>query len=196
MTIQKFFATGLCAGVLAALPAVGLAMAPRQCVTGPAALSNTGNFQNEADTLLQDLQNRASQVQQHAATLRSFARSDEVTWQAHANQLRQVKAEINDMGQKLCRLTSMRRDLAPWQRQAVNRIAPNIRLAADNAEDAINYLNAHQQSLWEPAYRTYVRNLDREATQVSTTVNHFQQYARARHEYRVVAKDLGMRAAG
>lgn len=188
MTIQKFFATGLCAGVLAALPAVGLAMAPRECVPGhPAAVSDTGNFQNRADSLLQDLQNQATQVRRHAATLRSFARSDEVSWQAHADQLRQVKAEINDMGQKLCRLTANRGRLAPWQQQALDRIAPNVRLAADNAEDAINFLNAHQLSLWEPTYRAYVRNLYRDANQVSTAMNHFQQYARAQHQHRVLA---------
>jgi hypothetical protein len=194
--IQKLFATGLCAGVLAALPSAALALEPRECVAGhPTAASYTWNFQKEADGLLQDLQNQAAQVQRHAATLRSFARADEVSWQAHADELQQVKAEINDMGQKLCRLTTIRGMLAPWQQEAIDRIGPQIRLAADNAEDAINFLDAHEQTLWQPTYRAYVRNLYQEAHRVSHTVGNFVASAHAQQEYHALAKDLGIKAA-
>jgi uncharacterized protein YoxC len=191
VTLQMLLTTGLCAGVLAVFPSAALALAPRACVAGPpTAASYTWNFQKEADGLLQGLQNQAQQVQRHAATLRTFARTNDVDWQAHSDQLRQVKTEIDDMGKKLCRLTTIRRVLAPWQQQAVDRIGPQVRLAADNAEDAINFMNSHEETLWEPTYRMYVRNLYNEAHQVSNTVDHFQEYARAQHEYRVLAKDL------
>lgn len=178
MKAQKLFATCV-RRVAATLPAMALAIEPRECVAShPMAASDTWDFQQEADGLLQALQNQATQVQRHAAALRSFTRADEVNRQAHTDQLQQIKAEINDMGQKLCRLTSIRRILQPWQQKEVDRIAPQVRLAADSAEGAINFLNSHEQTLWQPTYRRYIRNLDQEANRISNTAGNFMAYAR------------------
>jgi hypothetical protein len=51
------------------------------------------------------------------------------------------------MGAKLCRLETIRMAVAPWQQAEIDRIATRGGLMADNTEDAIHFLNAHQNGL-------------------------------------------------
>jgi uncharacterized protein YacL (UPF0231 family) len=192
--IQKILTIGCLTGALAAMPA--LAMAPKECVAGKAtAASYTWNFRKEATGLLQDVQSEAAQVRNHAAKIQTFGREYEVSWQAHSNQLSRLKTEVDDMGAKLCRLMMIRRVVAPWQQEAIDRIAPQIQLIADNAQDAIHFVNNHQESLWQPAYQRYVSNLYHESKSLSNTVNNFEEYAHARIEYRQLESRLGMKTA-
>lgn len=194
MRIRSLLVSGFLAGSMAALPA--LAMEPRECAAGkPTAASYTWNFQKEATGLLQDVQTEASQVRQHAANLQTYGRENVVDWQSHADQLDRVRAEVNDMGAKLCRLQEIRRVLAPWQQAAIDRIAPQIRLIADNAKDAIQFANNNQEALWQPVYTKYIANLYHEGQSVSTTVNDFEEYAHTRTAYRELQKTLGMKTA-
>lgn len=179
MRIQKIISTGCLMGALAALPTAALALTPRKCGAGqPTAASYTWNFQKEASGLLQNVRADAAQAENHAATLQTFALNENISWEAHADELNQLKINANDMGKDLCRLTTIRRVLAPWQQQAVDRIAPQIQLIADNAEDAIHFLNHHQETLWRPDYRQYIGNLHHEASHVSHTVRHSETVAR------------------
>jgi hypothetical protein len=177
--IQNFFATVFCIGALAGLPAA--AAVPQACIAGsPESFSYNRNYEKQANDLLQDIRSQASQAQRQAADLRTFARTGQENWQAHAFKLAKVKTEVNDMGRELCRLDVIRPVLEPWQQNAINRIAPHIQLIADNAQDAIGFLNTHETTtLWQPTYRLYVRNLDRQARQISHTVKNSQAYASA-----------------
>ena len=180
MKIPKIFATALCAGTLAALPVAAFAAEPQACTASrPAALSYHHNYQKEANDLLQDIRTQASQAQRQAADLRTFARTGQEDWQAHAFKLHHVRIEVNDMGKELCRLDVIRPALEPWQQNAIDRIAPHIQLVADNAQDAIVFLNAHESNMWQPTYRLYVRNLYRQAHQISHTVKNVESYASA-----------------
>ena len=194
MRIRQMISTGCLIGSMAVLP--GFASAAEECVAGePTAASYTWNFQKEATGLIQDLQDQAMKVRDHAARLQSFGYSDELSWQAHADQLSRLKREVNDMGQKLCRLTVIRRELAPWQKQAVNRIAPELQLIADNAQDAITFVNNNQEALWQPTYKRYVDNLYAESNQISNTADNYLAYANAHMKYRELGKELGTKTA-
>lgn len=194
MRIPKMILTGCLAGSMAAFPA--FALTAGECVAGrPTAASYTWNFSKEATGLLQDVQAEAHNIQDHAATLKRFTRSTDLSWQSHADQLRQMKTEINDMGQKLCRLQVIRRVLPAWQQQAIDRIAPTVQLIADNAQDAITFLNNHQEALWQPTYRHYVNNLYQESSRLSNTTSEYVQYAQARSQYMALSNELGMKAS-
>lgn len=184
MTFQTLFTSacpvGCFLGALLVLPVVGRAAGPRPCIGGKAnAASYTWNFQKEATGLLNGLQVDAGQVQRRADLLDAYIRGNEVTWDLQSDQLDQLRDEVNDMGRKLCRLVAIRGVLAPWQQNAVDRIAPRIRLIADNAADAIAFLNHHQHDFRQPPYELYVRNLYRQARRVSATVEKFEAVASA-----------------
>ena len=195
MRIRRWILLGCVAGSLAALPATAAAE-PAECVAGkPTAASYTWNFQTEARDLLQQVQSEATQVRQHASVLKHLARNVDFGWESQVDQLDLVKAEVNDMGAKLCRLTVIRRVAAPWQQAAIDRITPELQMIANNADDAIQFVNRHQEALWQPVYTRYVDNLYQEANSVSNTVNNFEAYAHARTEYRELRETLGIKTS-
>ena len=184
--------TGLLASMLV-LPVLSSA-APKECVEGkPTAASYTWDFKSEATNLLNGIQQDASNGRDHAALLQSFANDPDLSWQSHAYQLTDLKADINDMSSKLCRLETIRRVVAPWQQNAIDRAATMVRLMADNTEDAITYLNHNEGAFWTPTYRMYANNLYNESNQLSNQVKQFEQYATAHNQEVHLQKDLGMK---
>jgi hypothetical protein len=171
-------------------------VAHHKCVAGPAtAASYTWNFRQEADNLFQGIEFDARQAATHSAKLESFEDSPTMTWESHADQLMQVRAKVNDMGAKLCRLETIRQTLAPWQQHTVDRMAKRIVLIADNTGDAIHFLNGHHEELWLPMYRTYVTNLYNQNHALTESAGEAVQYASVRHEFRNLRHDLGARAS-
>ncbi|HZT33129.1 MAG TPA: hypothetical protein VFA33_24795 [Bryobacteraceae bacterium] len=195
MRLSHFLTTGILAGAMAALPVISLAGTSGACTSAaPTAESSHWNFQQEASQLLDDIQMDASHAANRADELQSLYQSPTVDWLSHATQLNNVRDEVNDMGNKLCRLETIRRVLPPWQQKAVDDAAPLVRLMADNAQDAITFLNGHQEELWEPVYDKYINNLSTESRQLSRSMRNFEEYAKVHHEDRNLGKSLGMTA--
>jgi hypothetical protein len=177
---------------ISSVPAVAASVC--ECVPGkPTAASYTWNFKGEANSLFHQIQEDAQDAQYHADHLDSLARNVDIHWQTHLSQLAFVKNDINDMGAKLCRLEVIRSAVAPWQKTEIDRIATDVRLMADNAQDAILYVDHNQGKLWMPPYRQYDNNLYKEARSLSHSVNEAVAYAGVSHEYRGLRKDLGVR---
>lgn len=180
----------------AVTPASSMAAVQKPCTCTPAAptaASYTWNFSREASQLLGGIQADAAKLQDHASTLNSFDMNPELSWESHADQLMSVRREVNDMGSKLCRLEVIRTAVQPWQRTAIDRVAPTVRLLADNAQDALVYVNANQGNFWTPVYRKYTQNLYAEASTLSHSVKSFEEYAKARREDTLLGKELGLR---
>ena len=166
-----------------------------ECPAGqPTAASYTWNFHQEANNIFGEIQSDARQALDHAANLQSFEVED-VNWQTQAEQLSQVKAEINDMGRKLCRLETIRQVTAPWQQKTIDRIAATIRLMAGNTRDAIVFGNSHQDQLWVPTFGAYVNNLYQEAGTLRRSTGNAVEYARVLRESRSLRSDLGIQAS-
>jgi len=98
------------------------------------------------------------------------------------------------MGRKLCRLESIRRVVAPWQQAEIDRIAPTLRLMADNTEDAITFGNGHPGELWLGRYRTYTDSLYDEAQTLSHSVGTAVSYANTSKDYQDLQRELGVPA--
>jgi hypothetical protein len=172
---------------------VAFAAAPCECVPGKTtAASYTWNFHREANQLVQAIQDDSVAASRHAATLDSFADSPDLSWQTHAEQLSYLKSEINDMGRKLCRLETIRSAVAPWQRTTINRIAKDVVLMANNADDAIVYVTSHQRYLWNPTYENYTSNLYNLSANLQTTADHAVEYARVRARDRELNREMEM----
>jgi hypothetical protein len=165
------------------------------CAAGqPTAASYTWNFHQEANNIFAEIQSDARQAVDHAARLQSFQDGD-LSWQTQADQLNQVKAEVNDMGQKLCRLETIRGVTEPWQQNTIDRIAATMRLMADNAQDAIVFGNAHQNQLWVPTFGAYVNNLYREAETLMRSTGNAVEHAHVLREYHDLRSGLGIKAS-
>src|SRR5579872_3418001 len=98
--------------------------AVHECVAkGPTTASYTWDFHQEATDLFGNIQADAARVADQSAYLERETSNADLTWESYGAQLGQIKDAVNDMSAKWCRLASIRRVLAPWQQQTVDRIA-------------------------------------------------------------------------
>ena len=58
-----------------------------------------------------------------ADQMTGLSRSD-MSWQAHATMLNEVKAHVNDLGKTIAKLEAERSQASPLQQQAIDRSAP------------------------------------------------------------------------
>ena len=195
MNLKHFATTFLVFAGMAVWPAISLAAESHACTSGkPTQRSYTWDFRGEASRLLSGIQADAANVHRRANKLDVYAADPQITWQVHAEQLTSIKREVNDMGRKLCRLEAIRRVVAPWQREAIDRTVPSVTLVANSTQDAVLFLNHNQRSLWLPAYGKYVANIDRDSGRISHSIRTFEEYAKVRGEDLHLRNELGMKA--
>jgi len=186
--------TLLWSGCLSAAMAVAAvpAAAVHECVAGPpAAASYSWNFKAEANGIFKQIRSAAQDALYHADKLQSFADDRGLDWQTHANQLEDVKSDINDIGAQLCRLETIRRVVAPWQQHTIDQIAADTRLMAGNAQDAILFGNVHQRDLWLAQYQNNLANLDNQARNLEHSVANAVEFPAVSKEYRGLEHKLG-----
>ena len=189
MRFRTFFISTCALATTATLVVPGMRAAVRECVPASStAASYTWDFKAEANSIFQDLEILARQTRDDADQLQTDNRGNGDNWEIQADQLNGIKQEVNDMGAKLCRLESIRRVLAPWQQTEVDRIAEEVQLMADNTQDAIVYLNGHEEALWVPTYQKYANNLDKEAGALTQSLSNAVAYSGVSKEYRSEAQ--------
>ncbi len=193
MRLRTLLWTTCIAGALAlsAAPA-NAAAAPHECVAAePTAASRTWDFQGEANTIFKDIQSDAQQAATDADSLQSLDRDYMISWESHAEHLDSLRSEINDIGGKLCRLQTIRRMLAPWQQRAVDQIAGEAQLMANNTQDAIVFGGSHRSDLWLATYKSDVTNLANEANALNGVLRNVVEFPGVSKEYRELRHDLG-----
>ena len=189
----RYLAYSGCVLSMVLLCPVAAMPAAKSCEGGPpTAQSYTWNFSREASALLDGVASDAVQARDHAAKLESMMVDANVGWAAHAFELSQIRAEVNDMGSKLCRLETIRRVSAPWEQQAIRRAAPLIARMVANAEAAIQFMNGHQEDLFQPGYRALGTNLYNESDNLARSVREFENYAKVHHEDMQLERTLGL----
>lgn len=197
MNISKIARTGYLLAAIAVTPVMSMGMEPRTCKPGqPTEESYTWNFPKEASRTLKDIRADAAKVENHADRLRNFSMNTSLSWQSHGSELRSIKAEVNQIGAKLCRLETIRTAALPWQRQAIDRTAVLAREMANNTDLAIKYLNTNQEHLWSPTYRQYATNLYNESSRLSQSIGSFEKLAKLRREEKDLRTALGTKVSG
>ncbi|MGA8235426.1 MAG: hypothetical protein WB918_02830 [Candidatus Sulfotelmatobacter sp.] len=192
-TIKRLITITAALAAWAVFPLTLGAVTSHACACGKAtAASYSWNFRQEADSIFKDFQADAQQFTSDAATLQSFTDDPNITWQVDVGQLNALKSDVNDMGQKLCRLETIRRVVAPWQQDAIDRIAANLPLMADNTRDAILFVNAHQLDLVNPTYQRYADNLYWEGHGLTRSATDAVEYAKVLGEYHELRGELGV----
>jgi|YelNatPaOPRAMG01_1025707.scaffolds.fasta_scaffold58148_1 DNA repair exonuclease SbcCD ATPase subunit len=136
-------------------------------------------YTEEASGLLKEVRSLSAQLADDAHELEMYAGRNQLDWRSHAFQLNQIRDHINAMGEKLERLQEIRGMLAPWQREAVDRVVPNAQELAAHAEAAIAYLNEQQDRLWMPAYVDRISAMTDHAEEIKSSVTAFLDYAKA-----------------
>ena len=139
------------------------------------------------------MQPDAWQARRHADRLDSFAGKAAPGWQEHAEQIDDVIGDINAMGTQLCRLQTIRNEVSPWQQQAIDQVALDLRLMANNAQNASHFVNTKQDELWVGTYQAYLNNLDHEAAILTRSLGHAVEYPKVSKEYRELRPKVAAR---
>ena len=196
MRLKVLLVSSCVSAAMAVFAVPGMGAAVHECVPGsPTQASYTWDFKAEANSIFQDLATLTRQTRNDADRLETYERGSGVSWEIQADQLDMIKQEVDDMGTRLCRLESIRRVLAPWQQAEVDRIAKAVQLMADNTQDAIVYLGAHEEELWVPAYQKYTNNLYQEAGTLAESLSNAVAFANVSKEYQDLRHKLGVPAS-
>jgi len=157
---------------------------PKMCVReAPIPESYTWNFPAEAVERFDELRAGSREVMDRAAKLDAFTRHPRLMgWESHAIELDQVRFHINDMGETLCRLQTIRHVLEPWQQKAVDRITPRLAALADQTEAAIEYLRENQTYLADPAYADYFDQIYEGSRDLREATTRYVDYAETTSE--------------
>jgi len=178
---QRYLFTGLLLAGMAFVPAIPMPAATGKCTVSKATPeSYKWNFKHEASRLLDQVRRDALDARHHAATLESVAEDTDVDWRFDADQLNTIRHDINDMGNVLCRLETIRRVASPQEKRAIDRTFPLVASMAGNADAAITNLNRNQLDFWKPLYKTYADNLYTDARKLSNAIGQFEAQANTR----------------
>ena len=112
---------------------------------------------------------------------------------------RSFREESVARGMNQCGCSHLRRGIlprqAPWQQHAIDQIATDARLMADNAQDAIVFGNTKPKDLWLATYQKYLNSLYSEASNLAHSVGKAVEFASVSKEYQELRDDLGARTS-
>lgn len=143
----------------------------------PAVESHAWDFQGEASALLKEVQSLAGKLDRDASTLQALTRTNQVSWQSHADYLSRIREHINPMGDRLERLQGIKHVTAAWQQQAINRIVPVAVVLATRTQAAIEHLNENRGQLFAPTYADHLAVISDCAGEIKESVDNFLELA-------------------
>lgn len=140
------------------------------------------DFQKEATGLLGEVKTIAYNLERDAETLSAFARDNRVSWHTHAYYLNSVAGHINQINERLNRLQAIKHVTAPWQQQAVDRVAPTGAEIAGRAQAAVDHLSANRLYLFADSYRDHLAVIADRSGDLKAAVGQFIDYGRAQQQ--------------
>jgi hypothetical protein len=142
-----------------------------------AVASTSAVHAERASELLKDVRTLAAKVSDSTDNLALSAGTNRLHWMTHASHLNQAKDGINEIGEKLQTLQSMRDSVHPWQQEAIDRIHASSLKAARHTDSALRYLNDNKNWLVAPSYKDDVTAIQAHAEIVRNTADDFLNYA-------------------
>ena len=146
----------------------------------------------EASDLLRDVRLGALEINDDASEIGQFASDSNIDWQTHAAKLTEIRDQINDMGHSLDVLQAIQAAALPWQRDALERTVPLVRLMAGNVTAAINYLSRNKEYLFNSQYGLYQANLVKQSKELGDMLRDFEELANDQQKDTQIRKKLGI----
>ncbi len=148
----------------------------------PTSKSHTWDFAKEANQLFGQISNNANNMQREAEELNMLASSYRADWMTQANLLQQIRGDVNDMGDAICRLQVIRRAVLPWQKEAIERATPMVTSLVHDTQEAIVLLNDNHSRWFATDYVTYASRIYDRTERIKDAADRFVQYAQVRQQ--------------
>lgn len=142
---------------------------------------------DQARETLKEIQQAASKAADEADSLRRIANRFSV--ESQYDELTAVRDNINRMVRDISSLET-ESGLAPWEKQAIDKVNALLIDTAQNAQDAINYFNENKADLWDRQYRGYVGGVYEGSERIAATVKDYLKYAKAREQEEQLQQNL------
>jgi hypothetical protein len=132
------------------------------CRAEAAVESYAWDFSGEIRTSLQLIESDSHLTKQKAAKLQTLARQPQIYSKAtQAQELTEIRASVNRIASRLCRLQEVKAVAEPWQRENIDLVVETVQALAEDTKYAIDSLNSQrsQVGLTLPAYREAIAGL-------------------------------------
>lgn len=143
----------------------------------------------QVSSLLTDLKTEAVMLSSDADMMEAYSHSS-LSWQSHATQITKIKEHINEAGRLHTKLQELRGTAAPWQQVAIDRSLPMLRELADNASDAIRFINEKPSRLFREEYKAYLEANADTSSNLAAMIRDFVDYGNAEWRREELGKKL------
>ena len=129
------------------------------------------DFMNE----MRQIEMRASEISDYATELEFMVDHPYSDWFNHAAELRQIKQNLNEIGDEIPVLTGMNFD-QEWKKEVVDKIAARTKAMKSHVEQAIDYFNNHTNmaDLQNDEFELHLSAINRFAQDVDSLVDYVQ----------------------
>jgi hypothetical protein len=127
--------------------------------------------------LLSDAKTMAYQLREDAVLMETFTRQS-VSWQSHSAAISTIREHVNALGRQEQKLKEAKASASPWQRTAIDRIAPYLDELTGYITASIEHINEKQHTLLE--YNDYLEANADYATDLANMIANFVDYGKAR----------------
>lgn len=143
-----------------------------------------------ARTTLDDVRFLAKDAAEHADIYGREVRVGQLTNEDQADHIEAIRADINRMGKDVALLEAERPNLAPWEKEALDQVEPELELAATNTAQAIDYFNAHGRGSWTVENQQTIHRLTDETKTIEATAKDYLKLEALREREAKVVRDL------
>jgi len=194
MKTNFLFKITLVAAALCLMPVTLAASAGPDRPSADTMQSSRGAFPAHASNLLKQVEMDALHVRDNADRLQARLHEGFWTdWQSYANLFETMRTRVNAMDNLLAQLRASQAEALPWQRQAIERIAPSVVNLSDTTEDAISTLNDNRDRIYFSNLGALADHLYNEAKVIQQEIGNFEKYADAHREAQQLRKELELR---
>jgi transcriptional regulator with XRE-family HTH domain len=136
----------------------------------PITESRNWGFEQEASTLLKEIQSLAGELKTDADTLQSYAR-EQIPWGTHGPQLTQAREHIDAIGGRIQRLQAIEPVTQRWQQRALTQLVPLAVELAGRMESVIRHFKENPQYLYAPDYTDHLTAIWERSGKMKETVD-------------------------
>lgn len=163
---------------------------PVASAVAPASTEVNWYSADRASTLLESLHSLNVTLARDGQTLNTFAQSNQVSWQSHAQYLNKMREHVNYSGRLLGELQGLRDSAHPWQRKAIDRIVPIAAELADHTQAALEHLRDNQSQLFVAEYTEHLEGIGDRSLEFKDAVSDFVDYGKTQERLEGLERKL------
>ena len=143
--------------------------------------------------LFAEVKEHAMLAEDDAQTLEAYTRSN-ISWQSHADRLRQVKEHVNDLLADYNQMVRLREEGSPWQQEAIDQLSPLTKSMANHLTATIEHQRANPTHVKMAPWVDYVHGNSEYVTKASTLIHDLVDYGAAKSTAESLERRLSLPA--